>query len=48
MLRLGWTFSPDASVLPHALIEDIVADVRRLVQGNDGLTVAAHCLCDVN
>ncbi len=48
MLRLGWTFSPDASVLPRALIEDLVADVRRLVQGNDGLTVAAHCLCDVN
>jgi protease-4 len=43
--RLG--AGPRASSLPLSLFENILADLKLLVAGNEGLTIAAHCLCDV-
>ena len=33
--------------LPSTLVENIVSDLRRLAPSGSGVTVAAHCLCDV-
>jgi protease-4 len=33
--------------LPGTLVENIVSDLRRLAPSGSGVTVAAHCLCDV-
>jgi protease-4 len=31
----------------HTLLENIISDLDLLVRSNDSLTIAAHCLCDV-
>jgi protease-4 len=47
MLRLG--LAPDSLItgLPRTLLENITGDLRRLAGGGSGVTVVAHCLCDV-
>ena len=45
MARLGWGIS--AGPLHNTLLENILSDLRVLSSSNEGLTVAAHCLCDV-
>ena len=47
MLRLGLTSNVAIAGLPRTLLENISGDLRRLAGGGNGLTVAAHCLCDV-
>jgi protease-4 len=49
MIRLGPKFSMTLQGLPSTLVENILGDLRLLARnGNgNGLTVAAHCLCDV-
>jgi len=49
MLRLGPKFSIGWSGLPSSLVENILGDLRLLARsgGGNGVTVAAHCLCDV-
>ena len=49
MLRLGPKFSIGWSGLPSTLVENILGDLRLLARsgGGNGVTVAAHCLCDV-
>ena len=46
MLRFGTgvTGMPD---LPGTMAESILRDLRLLMRGSGGLTIAAHCLCDV-
>jgi protease-4 len=43
-------FNPGVSrmqKLHNTLLENIISDLEILVQGNESLTIAAHCLCDV-
>jgi len=47
MLRLGLVSGPAASGFPGTLLESIMGDLQRLVRNSNDLTVAAHCLCDV-
>lgn len=49
MIRLGPKFSMTLQGLPSTLVENILGDLRLLARngGGNGLTVAAHCLCDV-
>ena len=47
MLRLGLVSGSAVSGLPGTLLESIMGDLQRLVRSSTGLTVAAHCLCDV-
>ena len=35
-------------LLGNDLLENILDDLEFLAAGNEGLTVAAHCLCDAN
>jgi len=49
MIRLGPNFNTAFHGLPSTLVENILGDLRLLARtGNArGVTVAAHCLCDV-
>jgi protease-4 len=47
MLRLGLASNGSFAGLPHTLLENISGDLRRLAGSGSGVTVAAHCLCDV-
>jgi protease-4 len=48
MLRLAPGLGQGAfGGLPSTLVESIVSDLRRLAPSGSGVTVAAHCLCDV-
>jgi protease-4 len=47
MLRLGLVSDLAIAGLPRTLLENISHDLRRLAGGGSGVTVAAHCLCDV-
>jgi len=47
MLRLGFDFGSVIGGLPATLLDGILSDLRRLSNGSSGVTVAAHCLCDV-
>ncbi len=33
--------------LHNTLLENIISDLNVLARSNEGLTIAAHCLCDV-
>ena len=33
--------------LHNTLLENILSDLRVLSRSNEGMTIAAHCLCDV-
>ena len=47
LLRLGLVSGPALHGLPGTLLEGIMGDLQRLVRNSRDLTVAAHCLCDV-
>jgi protease-4 len=47
LLRLGLVTGPGSSGLPGSLLESILGYLQRLVRNGSDLTVAAHCLCDV-
>jgi len=47
LLRLGLVSGPSVHGLPVTLLESVVGDLQRLVRNGRDLTVAAHCLCDV-
>jgi len=47
LLRLGLVSGPSLHGLPGTLLESIMGDLQRLVRNSSDLTVAAHCLCDV-
>ena len=47
MLRLGLVSDLAIAGLPRTLLENISRDLRRLAGSGGGITVAAHCLCDV-
>jgi len=47
MLRLGFDFGSVIGGLPATLLDSVLADLRRLSRSSGGITVAAHCLCDV-
>ena len=47
LLRLGLVSGSAVNGLPGTLLESIMGDLQRLVRSSTGLTVAAHCLCDV-
>jgi hypothetical protein len=34
--------------LPGTLVENILKDLNTLVRSSQGLSIAAHCLCDVD
>ena len=33
--------------LHNTMLENIISDLKMLSRSNDGITIAAHCLCDV-
>jgi protease-4 len=47
MVRLGLGAGSGIRGLPTTLVENIIGDLRLLARDNRGLTIAAHCLCDV-
>jgi protease-4 len=47
MLRLGLVSDSAIAGLPRTLLENISGDLRRLAGNGSGVTVVAHCLCDV-
>jgi protease-4 len=47
MVRLGLNISPGIAGLSGTLLEDILGDLRMLARSSNGMTVAAHCLCNV-
>jgi protease-4 len=47
MLRLGLVSDLAVAGLPRTLLENISGDLRRLAGSGSGVTVVAHCLCDV-
>jgi len=47
MVRLGMNFGAGFAALPGTLLENIAGDLRLLAGSSKGMTVAAHCLCDV-
>jgi protease IV len=47
MARLGTGFGRGFTGLPGTLLENIASDLRLLARSSRGVTVAAHCLCDV-
>ena len=46
MTRMDWRLS-SIGPLHNTLLENILSDLRILSRSNEGLTIAAHCLCDV-
>jgi protease-4 len=46
MARFGLA-NTAASVFHGTLFENILSDLQRLVRNGNGITIAAHCLCDV-
>lgn len=46
MARAGMGLSGIA-MLHNSLLENILSDLRMLARSGEGLTIAAHCLCDV-
>lgn len=46
MARFDWEIS-GLGALHNTLLENILSDLRILARSNEGLTIAAHCLCDV-
>ncbi len=46
MARFDWEIS-GFGTLHNTLLENILSDLRMLARSNEGLTIAAHCLCDV-
>ncbi|MFC1605599.1 signal peptide peptidase SppA [Pseudomonadota bacterium] len=47
MARVGAGFGRGFTGLPGTLLENIASDLRVLARSSRGVTVAAHCLCDV-
>jgi protease-4 len=47
MVRLGTGFGRGINGLHGTLLENIASDLRLLARSSRGVTVAAHCLCDV-
>ena len=47
MVRLGGGFGRGMTGLHRTLLENIASDLRVLARNSRGVTVAAHCLCDV-
>jgi hypothetical protein len=43
--ELGLSARP---MLADTLLGGILEDLERLVASNEGLTIAAHCLCDID
>ena len=46
MARFDWELS-GFETLHNTLLENILSDLRMLARSSEGLTIAAHCLCDV-
>jgi len=47
LVRLGLVSGPSLRGLSVTLLESIMGDLQQLVRNSGDLTVAAHCLCDV-